>query len=390
MIMNNTFPWPHYSSKEINIVKSVIQSGKVNYLFGEQGRIFESNFSKFSNTKYSLALANGTLALDLCLRSIGLQEGDEVLVTSRSFVASASCISLLGGIPVFCDVDLNSQNISIEEIKKKFSRKTKAIICVHFAGFPCDMNELTEFASKKGIFIVEDCAQAHGAKIGNKSVGSFGDISAWSFCNDKIMTLMGEGGMVTTNSSNLHKFIASFNNHGKNLKKYFDKKPHTKFPYLHDGIGSNYRLTEMQSAVGVFQLSMMEKWNEQRSKNALHLEKAVRDLEIVSLPMLPENFKHGWYKYYMTLNPKKIKKSLKRIDILNKLRAENVPAFFGGCGEIYNEKSFKKFKPSPLLHNAKFLENYSLMFEVHPTITTKEIKRRSLVIRKILKDSCLS
>ena len=387
MVMNNTFSWPHYSSREINIVKSVIQSGKVNYLFGEQGRIFESDFSKFSNAKFSLAVANGTLALDLCLRSIGLKEGDEVLVTSRSFVASASCISLLGGIPVFCDVDLNSQNISIEEIKKKFSRKTKAIICVHFAGFPCDMNEITEFASKKGIFIIEDCAQAHGASICGKSVGSFGDISAWSFCNDKIMTLMGEGGMVTTNSTSLHKFISSFNNHGKNLKKYFDKKPHEKFPYLHDGLGSNYRLTEMQSAVGVFQLSMMKSWNAKRSENALHLERAVKDLEIVSVPVLPKTYKHAWYKYYITLNPKKIKRSLKRIDILNKLRSHNVPAFFGGCGEIYREKAFKRFKPSPILKNANFLENFSLMFEVHPTITSKEIKRRALSIRKILQDS---
>ena len=207
--------WPNFTSKEADAVKKILLSNKVNYLFGDEGKKFEDNFSKFCNVKHSLAVANGTLALDLCLRSIQINQGDEVIVTGRTFIASASSISILGGTPVFVDVDPNSQNIDVNLISKAISKKTKAIICVHFAGYPCNMPKILEIAKQNNLFVIEDCAQAHGAMIGNKSVGSFGDINAWSFCNDKIMTTGGEGGMITTNSSKFYKSACAFNNHGK-------------------------------------------------------------------------------------------------------------------------------------------------------------------------------
>ena len=385
----NKFSWPSFSKTEVAKVSQVLRSNKVNYLFGDQGRKFEKNFSQFANSKYSLAVANGTLALDISLRALNLKPGDEVLITSRSFIASASSIALLGGVPVWCDVDMNSQNISLAEIIKKTSKKTKGIICVHFAGFPCDMREIVEYAALKNLFVLEDCAQAHGASIGEKSVGSFGDISAWSFCNDKIMTLGGEGGMVTTNSSMLYGYIASFNNHGKNLKKYFSSKTHHFFPYIHESLGSNYRLTEMQSAIGIHQLSKMKSWTSARQRNAKIFLNAIQGLDIINSPILPKNYQHAWYKLYLTLNPAFLKRSATRQKIIADLNAQNVPCSFGGSGEMYKEGAVAKIaqKKEGFLPNASFLERNALMLQVHPTITMEECMRRAKILKAILQNA---
>lgn len=383
MTMNNKYSWPSFSATESKIVSDVLRSNKVNYLFGDNGAKFEKNFANFSQTKFALAVANGTLALDLCWRAINLQKGDEVLVTSRSFVASASSIALLGAVPVWCDVDLNSQNIDIAEIEKKCTNKTKAILCVHFAGFPCDMENIISFAKSKNIYVIEDCAQAHGAKLNGKSVGSFGHISAWSFCNDKIMSLGGEGGMISSNSKALYQFVSSFNNHGKNLKKYYSSKKYKNFPYIHDALGSNYRLTEMQSALGIYQLSKIKSWTALRERNAKIYINSISDLKIVSIPIVPSSVQHAWYKLYITLNPKLFKKSFSRELLIDNLGNHSVPCSFGGSGEIYKEKAFKILSPlkSGLLKNASLLERNSLMLQVHPTITVKEVQRRAKILR---------
>ncbi|MDC1326631.1 DegT/DnrJ/EryC1/StrS family aminotransferase [Gammaproteobacteria bacterium] len=379
-------PWPHFSKAEIKSVTKVLESGKVNYLFGELGQKFEERFSTFSNSKYSLAVANGTLALDLSLRALNLQPGDEVLVTSRSYIATASSIALLGGVPIWCDVDLNSQNICLEEITKKSSKKTKGIICVHFAGFPCDMKSIMAYAKLKNLFVIEDCAQAHGASINGRSVGSFGDISTWSFCNDKIMTLGGEGGMITTNSAPLYRFMASFNNHGKNLKKYFTAKKLDSFPYMHESLGSNYRMTEMQSAIGICQLEKMESWSRIRERNAGIYINAVKDIELINAPVIPTHFKHAWYKLYLTLNPQLLKKSFTRTKIIDELNHQLVPCSFGGSGQMYQEHAFfgSTYKKDGFLLNASFLEKNSLMLLVHPTISREESIRRAQVLKSVL------
>ena len=382
-------PWPHFSKAEIKSVTKVLESGKVNYLFGALGQKFEERFSIFANSRYSLALANGTLALDLSLRALNLRPGDEVLVTSRSYVATASSIALLGGVPIWCDVDLNSQNISLEEIIKRTSKKTKGIICVHFAGFPCDMKSIKAYAKLKHLFVIEDCAQAHGASINAKSVGSFGDISTWSFCNDKIMTLGGEGGMITTNSAPLHRFMAAFNNHGKNLKKYFTVKNHQSFPYMHESLGSNYRMTEMQSALGIYQLEKMESWSRIRERNASIYLNAIKHIGLVNGPILPQDYKHAWYKLYLTLNPTLLKKSVTRANIIAELNARLVPCSFGGSGQIYKELAFleSSHKNDGFLPNASFLEKNSLMLLVHPTISREESFRRATVLKAVLQNA---
>jgi dTDP-4-amino-4,6-dideoxygalactose transaminase len=387
--MNSKEVWPYFSKKEAALVSNTILSNKVNYLFGSQGKKFEEMFSNFSDCKYALAVANGTLALDLSLRALRLKSGDEVIVSSRSFIASASAISLLGGTPVWADVDINTQNIDPTHISKKITKKTRGIICVHFSGMPCDMIKIMKIAKDYNLWVLEDCAQAHGAKINNRSVGSFGDISAWSFCNDKIMSLAGEGGMITTNNTKLHKFISSFNNHGKNLNKYFSNKTYKSFPYLHDFIGSNYRLTEMQSTIGIYQLSKMAKWNNLRKRNAEIIIGMVDDLDIVNTPIVKKAYQHAWYKLYITLNLDKIKSNIKRFDIISILNQKGVPCSFGGCGEIYNEPAYNlnNRKAKIKLANAHQLQNTSLMFQVHPTITKKSIIKNAKIIRSVLIDS---
>ena len=379
--------WPNFTSKEADAVKKILLSNKVNYLFGDEGKKFEDNFSKFCNVKHSLAVANGTLALDLCLRSIQINQGDEVIVTGRTFIASASSISILGGTPVFVDVDPNSQNIDVNLISKAISKKTKAIICVHFAGYPCNMPKILEIAKQKNLFVIEDCAQAHGAMIGNKSVGSFGDINAWSFCNDKIMTTGGEGGMITTNSSKLYKSACAFNNHGKNFKKFDDIKGKKifSFPLIHDSLGSNYRMTEMQSVLGNIQINRLKKWNKLRNRNAEIMIKHLKDLEIINLPLIEEKYTHAYYKFYIVLNEAYLKKKVSRKKILMKLQKERIPASFGSSGRVFAEKGFKKYRTFPKdLPVSSSLEKNSLMFEVHPNLTHKQISHVAMRTREVL------
>lgn len=381
----NNYSWPSYSSEEISSVVKVLRSNKVNYLFGNKGKEFEASFSKYIGSEYSLAVANGTLALDLCLRACKISTGDEVIVTSRSFVASASCILALGAIPIFSDVDINSQNITPHHISSLISRRTKAIICVHFAGYPCEMPEIMKFAKKNNIYVIEDCAQAHGATINGKSVGTFGDINAWSFCNDKIMTTCGEGGMVTTNSKNLYKLAEAFNNHGKNFKK-IEKNKNKRlydFPFVHDQVGLNYRMTEMQSAVGIIQLKKLPSWQKYRKRNAEVYINEFKDLRIVSTPAIPNNIEHAWYKLYLTINTKYLSKGITRKNIIEEINKNDIYCSFGSCGSIYKEKAFKGLRKNKTL-NSSFLEEHSIVLEVHPTIPKKIIVERSKVIKKIL------
>ncbi len=380
-------PWPVYSNEEITAVSKVLKSGKVNYLFGDNGRAFEAEFSNFVGTKFSLALANGTLALDIALRSINIKQGDEVIVTPRSYIASASCVSLLGANPVFADVDYNSHNITADTISTCITNKTKAIICVHLGGMPCEMSEIMKLAHKHNLIVIEDCAQAHGALYKGKSVGSIGHIGTWSFCNDKIMTLGGEGGMITTNIQKYFNFATSFNNHGKNFKKISSQ--HTdnripKFQYIHDSIGSNYRMTEMQSAIGRIQLKKMKKWSQARSDNANAIYKSIAHLPCIKIPTIPKYMSHAFYKCYVMLDKSFLKSGWTRDKIIFEINNKGVNCFSGSCPEIYLEKSYKNHNIQGRLPVSKKLGEDSLMFAVHPSLSQKEIAKTKTVIKKVL------
>jgi len=368
-------PWPSFTQKESDAVSNVLLSNKVNYWTGAEGRQFEKEFADFADSKYAIALANGTLALDLALNALNIGENDEVIVTSRTFLASASCIVNAGAIPIFADVDEDSQNITLESIKAVLTDKTKAIICVHLAGWPCDMESIMSFADEEGVFVIEDCAQAHGAKIKNKSVGSFGHISAWSFCQDKIMTTGGEGGMVTTNSKELWSKMWSYKDHGKNYHSVYEKEHPPGFRWIHDSFGNNFRMTEMQAAIGRIQLTRMKEWNNIRTNHANKLAKTCRQFSSFRVPEIPEGITHAYYKFYVFVENEHLKDGWNRDRIVEEIEARGIPCYQGTCSEVYLEKAFDGtgFRPKNRLPNAKLLGETSVMFLVHPTLSDEEI-----------------
>lgn len=377
---NNFANWPSFSQEEADKVSEILLSNKVNYWTGEQGRYFEKEFAEFCGVQYAVAVANGTVALDLALKALGIGDGDEVIVTSRTFIASASCVALAGAVPVFADVDRNTQNITAESISNVLSPRSRAIICVHLAGMPCDMDSIISLAKERNLYVIEDCAQAHGARYRDKSVGSIGDIGCWSFCQDKIMTTGGEGGMVTTNNKSLWSCIWSYKDHGKSWEAVYEQQHPPGFRWLHNSFGTNWRLTEMQSAIGRIQLKRMPQWHATRLANAQRIWNKAADLKGLRVAMIPEWAKHAAYKCYVFVEPDELKTGWNRDRIMTEINDRGVPCFSGSCSEVYLEKAFDKtlgdgrtWRPDERLPVAKELGETSLVFLVHPTLTSKEI-----------------
>lgn len=382
-------PWPSFTQHEANKISEILLSNKVNYWTGQEGREFEKEFAAFADCSYAVALANGTLALDLALVALDIGQGDEVVVTSRTFLASASSIIAAGAVPVFADVDANSQNITTETIEPVRTSKTKAIICVHLAGFPCDMPAIMEYAIEHNLLVIEDCAQAHGTKINGQSVGSFGHIGAWSFCQDKIMTTGGEGGMVTTNDEELWKKMWSYKDHGKSYDVVYNTKHEPGFRWLHEGFGTNWRLTEMQSAIGRIQLKRMPEWTKARQQNAAIIDDACSNFSSLRLIDVPKHIEHAEYKHYVFVRPDQLAEGWTRDKIVEAIVELGVPCMQGTCSEVYLEKAFDKtdFRPKERLPTAKLLGETSIMFMVHPTLTAAEMKKTADVILQVMQQA---
>ena len=375
-MLNTSFSsWPNYSEEEIFAVSEVLRSNKVNYWTGQEGRVFEKEFAAYTDNKYAIALANGTLALDLALHALSIGDGDEVIVTSRTFIASISSIVNAGATPIFADVELNSQNISAQTIKAVLSDKTKAIICVHLAGWPCEMDDIMALAEEKNLYVIEDCAQAHGTKYKGRSVGSIGHMGAWSFCQDKIMTTGGEGGMLTTNNESLWRKAWEFKDHGKSYEAVYEKEHPPGYRWLHESFGTNWRLTEMQSAIGRIQLKRMADWTKLRNENAEKIFQVCRQYDWLVVPNVPDYIVHAYYKCYVFVDIDRLPDNVSRNDIIDTINKLNVPCYSGSCSEVYKEKAFEKnnLRPQKALKNAKVLGDTSLMFLVHPTLTSTEM-----------------
>jgi len=386
-LLNTPFsPWPSFTKEEADAVSKVVMSNKVNYWTGQEGRKFEQEFADFSDSKYAIALGNGTLALDVALKALSVGEGDEVITTSRTFLASASSIVTSGASPVFADVDLNSQNITAESIEAVLTEKTKAVIVVHLAGMPAEMDAIMALSEKHGFKVIEDCAQAHGAKYKGQSVGTIGHIGAWSFCQDKIMTTGGEGGMVTTNDKDLWSFMWSYKDHGKNYDAIYNREHPPGFRWLHESFGTNWRMTEMQAAIGRIQLTRMAGWTLRRQDNAKLIDDAVKDLSVVRSIDVPDYIEHAEYKHYLFVCPENLAEDWTRDRIVEEIVKQGVPAFQGSCSEVYLEKAFDNtpWRPKKRLKNAVKLGGTSLMFLVHPTLTKYEILKSCDVIRSVL------
>lgn len=404
-MLNTTFPdWPNFSAAEIGAVGRVLASNRINYWTGQEGRQFEVEFAEFSGTKYAIALANGTVAIDLALHGLGIGSHnggaatDEVIVTPRSFMASVSAIVNAGARPVFADVDSESQNISAAKVASVLSANTRAVLCVHLAGWPCDMDALREVVANRNVNLIEDCAQAHGALYKGRPVGGLGDVAAWSFCQDKIMTTGGEGGMVTCNDTALWKKMWAFKDHGKNWDSINQKSLQPGFRWLHDSFGTNLRMTEMQAAIGRIQLASLPSWQAARAQNAEDLSRA---LDRFAGPdgwlRLPKpvcagcdgacgqisGCRHARYKFYAFVRPEKLPEDWTRDMVVDAFIACGIPCFQGSCSEIYLEKAFDGtgFRPEVRLKVAKSLGENSLMFLVHPGVSYAGVTFDELLIR---------
>ena len=379
--------WPQFDADQIDAVARVLASGKVNVWTGKETKAFEQEFSTWCGSTNAIAIANGSLALSAAYLAIGLGRGDELITTPRTFIATASSAVLLGAKPVFADVDPDSGAITAATIAPLITPRTKAIAVVHLGGWPADMEAICDLARVHGIAVIEDCAQAHGARINDKSVGSFGDVAAWSFCQDKILTTGGEGGMVSTSSSELWEAMWGFKDHGKTQQAVFGREHPPGFRWLHDRFGSNFRLTEMQSAIGRIQLRRLPEWTAIRTRNALMLAEALGDLPAVRVPLPPKHFTHAWYKFYAYVQPDGLAIDWSRDRILSKITELGYPSFSGSCSEIYLEKCFQNvgLAPADRLLVARELGETSLMFLVHPNITINQMADYVEVVRSVLK-----
>ena len=397
MLSSSRSAWPDYSAEEIEAVQKVLQSNKVNYWTGQICRDFEKEFAAWSNSEFAIALTNGTVALDLALRSlkIGAVNGgdahDEVIVTPRTFIASVSSVVNAGARPVFADVDRDSGNISAATIEPAITKNTQGVIPVHLAGWPCDMGGIMALSQQHGFKVIEDCAQAHGATVDGRSVGSIGHIGAWSFCQDKIMTTGGEGGMVTTNNRDWWSDMWSFKDHGKDWDAVYNQQHPPGFRWLHNSFGTNWRMLEMQAAIGKVQLARMENWTARRTEIALRIADILKRFPgAVRVPMPAAHMKHAFYRLYAYIEPTGLKPGWTRDRIVAECTANDAPVFQGSCSEVYLEKAFDgtDWRPPQRLPNARILGETSLMFLTHPTITEEELVHNCEVFEKVLTEAC--
>lgn len=387
-MLNTPFsPWPSFTPEEADAVREVILSNKVNYWTGQECRKFEQEFAAWTDCDYAVALSNGTLALDAALKALGIGPGDEVIVTPRTFLASASCIANAGARPVFAEVDRDSQNITAATIKSVLSDRTRAIMCVHLAGWPCDMDPIMALANEHHLYVVEDCAQAHGARYKGRSVGSIGHIGAWSFCQDKIMTTGGEGGMVTTNDKVLWSQMWSFKDHGKSWDAVYKREHKPGFRWLHETFGTNWRMMEVQAAIGRLQLERMASWHATRVALAQQIWGMAAQLPGLRVPVIPADITHAAYKCYVFVEPALLRPEWSRDRIAEEINAMGVPCYSGSCSEVYMEHAFDGtgWRPETRLPVAKELGETALMFLVHPTLTAREIDKTCQVLNDVMR-----
>lgn len=393
-MLNTPFsPWPCFTQEEADAVSAVLLSHRVNYWTGDQCRIFERAFAEWTGSAHAIALTNGTVALDLALHGLGIGAAnggaakDEVIVTPRTFIASASCVANSGAVPVFADVDADSGNITAETVAAVLTPHTRAIIVVHLGGWPADMDPIMTLARAHDIKVIEDCAQAHGARYKGRSVGSIGDVGTWSFCQDKIMTTGGEGGMVTCDDKALWSRMWSFKDHGKSWDAVYERA-HPPGPRLvHDTIGTNWRMIEMQAAIGLIQLARMPNWTMRRTRHAAKIAQACIASPVLRVPIVPPGITHAWYRFYAFVRPEYLNADWNRDRFIAEINNRGVPCFHGSASEIYLENAFVQtgWRPAERLKNAQILGETSIAFLVHPTLTDGEIARCVDVICEVVR-----
>jgi len=379
------FPvWPEYAEDEIAAVEAVLRSGKVNYWSGDQGGRFEQEFASYIGSAYAIALANGTLALEAALYALAIGHGDEVIVPARTFIATASSVVMCGAIPVVADIDLRSGNLTVETIDAARTEKTKAIIVVHLGGWPCDMPGIMAYAEAYGLKVIEDCAQAHGAEIDGRKAGSFGHAAAFSFCQDKIISTGGEGGMLVTDDQDLWRKVWALKDHGRDYDAVFHREHGPGHRWLCTTFGTNWRLTEMQSAIGRIQLQKLPGWLAIRRSYAGILIDGLSAVPGLQIHRPDKGVLHAWYRLYASIDLELLHAEWNQDRIINEITAQGVPCFHGSCCEIYREAAFDHLMRDRYpLPNAQLTSRISLALLLHPTLKEKHIEKTITVVRNV-------
>ena len=384
-------PWPVVEEDEVAAAAAVLRSGKVNYWTGPHGRAFEDEYAAFTGTRHAIAASNGTTALEMALHGLGLSCGDEVIVPARTFIATAAAVYARGGRPVCADVCRDSGNVTADTIAEQITEQTRGVVVVHLGGWPCEMDAILDVAAEHGLFVVEDCAQAHGGEYHGRPVGALGDVGAFSFCQDKILTTAGEGGMLVTNRADVFERAWTLKDHGKHPDTMFNPQPVRPaseggggFRWLVDTFGSNMRLTEVQSAIGRLVLGKLPSWVEARRRNADVLAAACRDAGL-RVPEVPSYLKHARYKFYAHVEPARLAAGWDRDRVVAAIREAGVPAFSGSCSEIYREKAFPaEWKPARPLPTARELGETSLMLLCHHTLSEEAVRYTAEVVGEVM------
>lgn len=385
-------PWPSFDEEQLEAVAAVLRSGRVNYWTGDECRSFEREYASYLGRQHAIALANGTVALELALHAFGIGAGDEVVVPSRTYVATASCAVMRGAVPVVADVDRDSQCITADTISRVLTPRTRAVVVVHLAGWPCDMDAILALARERNLRVIEDCAQAHGATYKGRPVGSFGDAAAFSFCQDKIITTGGEGGLLALDDEAAWERAWAFKDIGRSYDAVYRRQHPPGFRWLTESFGTNWRMTEMQAALGRIQLRRLPAWVETRRRNAAIWRDAVADLPAVRCPTPPIDVLHSCYRFYAFVRPDALRPAASRDGILAALEAQGIPCGVGSCSEIYLEKAFtdRGWQPPRRLPVAQELGETSMMFLVHPTLDTAELLDAAQLLRNVVQDAGLA
>jgi dTDP-4-amino-4,6-dideoxygalactose transaminase len=378
--------WPHFADDEIAAAAAVLRSGRVNYWTGDEGRLFEQEYAVATGRRYGVAVANGTLALELALRAFGIGAGDDVVTAARTYVASASCAVMCGARPVLADVDRDSQTVTAATLRAVLTPRTRALIVVHLAGWPCPMDEIVALAAERDLVVIEDCAQAHGATYKGRPVGSFGHAGAFSFCQDKIITTGGEGGMLVLDDEAAFKRAWAFKDIGRDYDAVYQQRHPPGFRWLTGSFGSNWRLTEMQAAIGRLQLRKLPTWIDRRRANAARLREALSELPGLRVLSPPAEVGHAYYKFYAFVRPERLAPGWSRDRVMAAINALGVPCTVGSCSEIYREKAFtdRGWGPTTPLPVARELGETSLMFMVHPTLADEALDATVAAVREVL------
>lgn len=381
--------WPSPTEAEIAAAKRVLRSGKLNYWTGEECRAFEAEYAARLGRAHAISLANGTLALELALRAFGVGPGDEVIVPARTFIATASAVVAVGATPVVADIDPDSNCLTTDTIAAAITPRARAIIPVHLAGWPCDMPAIMALAAERDLLVIEDCAQAHGASFADREVGSFGHAAAFSFCQDKIITTGGEGGMLLLDDAKAYERAWAYKDHGKSLAKVLDPSlapGTTAFRWLNDSFGTNWRMTEMQAAIGRVALRALDSMLESRSNNARYLTAGLDRVPALRIPEPPRHVLPAYYRLMGRVETDALAEGWTRDRVLEAVAAEGVPIFFGTCAEIYRERAFVDagLAPAQRLPGAKAADETSFALLVHPTLTMRDLDDTARAIRKVM------